>query len=280
MDKMSFLKSKNMLTFLAIFILIVLSGFKFVTENEVLGLKHPESAFLYKGYLYVSNIGSSPVSQNLDGFITKLDKYGNILEYKFIDGLKAPKGIFPYKDKLYIADLDRVCVVDLVNRKKECVNVKGSEFLNDIYVLNGDAYVTDTATNCIYKIDRNLGVNKFYCSNDNGFSPNGIWFSKKLNAFIVVSFNRPVVNEIDLNGNLMKSFYLKGLTGFDGLIVRKDKVYISDYRTGEIIETDLTFKKYTIIKEFNTPVADFYLNKSALYAPLLEANKLFVGKAQ
>ena len=277
---MSFLKSKNLIIFLSLSVLIVLTGFKFVTENEVLGLKHPESVFLYKGYLYVSNIGSSPVSQNLDGFITKLDKYGNILEYKFIDGLKAPKGIFPYKDKLYIADLDRICVVNLVNRKKECVNVKGSEFLNDICVLNGDAYVTDTATNCIYKIDRNLSVNKFYCTNDSGFSPNGIWFSKKLNAFIVVSFNRPVVNEIDLNGNLMKSFYLKGLTGFDGLIVRKDKVYISDYRTGKIIETDLTFKKYTIIKEFNTPVADFYLNKSALYAPLLEANKLFVGKVQ
>ncbi len=277
---MSFLKNKNLIIFFFLSILILLSGFKFISESEVLGLKHPESAFLYKGYLYISNIGSSPVSQNLDGFITKLDKYGNILEYKFIDGLKAPKGIFPYKDELYIADLDRVCVVNLMNRKKECVSVKGSEFLNDIYVLNGDAYVTDTATNCIYKIDRNLGVNKFYCTNDSGFSPNGIWFSKKLNAFIVVSFNRPVVNEIDLNGNLIKSFYLKGLTGFDGLIVKKDRVYISDYRTGKIIETNLTFKKYTIIKEFNTPVADFYLNKSALYAPLLEANKLFVGKAQ
>ena len=277
---MSFLKNKNLIIFFFLSILILLSGFKFISESEVLGLKHPESAFLYKGYLYISNIGSSPVSQNLDGFITKLDKYGNILEYKFIDGLKAPKGIFPYKDELYIADLDRVCVVNLMNRKKECVSVKGSEFLNDIYVLNGNAYVTDTATNCIYKIDRNLGVNKFYCTKDSVFSPNGIWFSKKLNAFIVVSFNRPVVNEIDLNGNLIKSFYLKGLTGFDGLIVRKDRVYISDYKTGKIIETDLTFKKYTIIKEFNTPVADFYLNKSALYAPLLEANKLFVGKAQ
>lgn len=280
MDKMSFLKSKNILIFFAIFVLIVLSGFKFVTENEVLGLRHPESAFLYKGYLYVSNIGSSPVSQNLDGFITKLDKYGNILEYKFIDGLKAPKGIFPYKNKLYIADLDRVCIVDLLNKKKQCVHVNGSKFLNDIYVLNGDAYVTDTATNCIYKINKKLSVSRFYCSDDNGFSPNGIWFSKRLNVFIVVSFNRPVVNEIDLSGNLIKSFYLKGLTGFDGLIVNGGKVYISDYRTGKIVETDLTFTKYKVIKKFGTPVADFYLNKSALYAPLLEANKLFVGKVQ
>ena len=277
---MSFLKSKNLIIFLSLSILILLTGFKFVTENEVLGLKHPESAFLYKGYLYVSNIGSSPVSQNLDGFVTKLDKYGNILEYKFIDDLKAPKGIFPYEDNLYIADLDRVCIVNLLNKRRKCVYVEGSKFLNDIYVLKGAAYITDTATNCIYEIDKNLTVSKFYCSNDNTFSPNGIWFSKKLDAFVVVSFSQPVVNEIDLNGNLVKSFYMKGLTGFDGLIVRGNKVYISDYRTGRIIETNLSFKRYTVIKKFNTPVSDFYIKDSTIYAPLLEANRLFLGKAR
>ncbi len=277
---MSFLKNKNLIIFFSLSVLILLSGFKFISESEVLGLKHPESAFLYKGYVYVSNIGSSPISQNLDGFITKLDKYGNILEYKFIDGLKAPKGIFPYKNKLYIADLDRVCIFNLANKKKNCIDIDGSEFLNDIYVLNGNIYVTDTETNCIYKINRGLGVSKFYCSSDRKFSPNGIWFSKKLNTFVVVSFNQPVVSEIDLKGNLVKSFYLKGLTGFDGLIVRNNKVFISDYRTGKIIETNLSFKKFTVIKRFNTPVSDFYLNKSKIYAPLLEANKLYIGKVQ
>ncbi len=275
---MSLLRNKNTLAVLGVFILILLSGFTFVNQNEVVGLKLPESAFLYKNYIYVSNIGSSPTSPNLDGFITKLDRYGNILEYKFIDGLKAPKGIFPYKGKLYISDLDRVCIANLDDGSKQCVNIPGSRFLNDIYVLNGDAYITDTLTNCIYKVDDKLSVSRFLCSEDSSFSPNGIWFSKILNAFVVVSFNEPVVSVVSLNGKIVKRSYLKGLTGFDGLIIRSNRVFISDYRTGEIIETDLSFENYKVIKKFNTPVADFFINKDILIAPLLEDNTLFIGK--
>jgi len=275
---MSFLKNKNALAVLGIFMLILLSGFTFVNQNEVVGLKLPESAFLYKNYIYVSNIGSSPTSPNLDGFITKLDRYGNILEYKFIDGLKAPKGIFPYKGKLYISDLDRVCVANLNDGSKQCVAIPGSMFLNDIYVLNGDAYITDTLTNCIYKVNSDFKVSKFLCSTNSDFSPNGIWFSKVLDAFVVVSFNKPVVNIVSLSGKIKKRSYLKGLTGFDGLVIRSDHVFISDYRTGKILETDLSFKKYKVIKKFNTPVADFFLNNRVLIAPLLEDNTLFIGK--
>ncbi len=275
---MSFLKNKNTLTVLGIFILILLSGFTFVNQNEVVGLKLPESAFLYKNYIYVSNIGSSPTSPNLDGFITKLDKYGNILEYKFIDGLKAPKGIFPYKGKLYIADLDRVCIANLNDGSKQCVAIPGSRFLNDIYVLNGNAYITDTLTNCVYKLNSRLEASKFLCSKDKNFSPNGIWFSKNLNAFLVVSFNKPVVNIVSLTGKIKKKSYFNGLTGFDGLIVHSNRVFISDYRTGKIIETDLSLRKYKVIKQFNTPVADFFLGDGTLIAPLLEDNTLFIGK--
>ena len=275
---MSFLRNKNSLAVLGIFILILLTGFTFVNQNEVVGLKLPESAFLYKNYIYVSNIGSSPTSSNLDGFIAKLDRYGNILEYKFIDGLKAPKGIFPYKNKLYISDLDRVCIASIDDGSKQCVNIPGSKFLNDIYVLNGDAYITDTFTNCIYKLDNSFNVSVFLCSKDRNFSPNGIWFSKVLNAFVVVSFNEPVVNIVSLNGKVEKKIYLKGLTGFDGLIIHSSRVFISDYRSGKIIETDLSFKGYRTIKQFNTPVADFFLGKNLLIAPLLEDNTLFIGK--
>ncbi len=273
---MSFLKNKNMLFLMGLFLIIILSSFKFVSFNEVIGLKHPESAFLYNGYIYVSNIGSSPVSRNLDGFITKLDKYGNILEYKFIDGLQAPKGVFPYKNRLFIADLNRICVADLNSATKRCVDVKGSGFLNDVFVLNGAAYVTDTWANCIFKMDQRFNVSKFYCAKN--FSPNGIWFSKELNAFVVVSFDEPVINIISINGKLIDRYSFKGLTGFDGLIIRKNTVYISDYRTGKIIVTSLKFNRYRVLKKFSTPVADFFINKEEFIAPLLEDNRLFIGK--
>ncbi|WP_022670271.1 ATP-binding protein [Hippea alviniae] len=275
---MSFLKSQKVLVLIALLVLVVLSSFKFMEEGEIVGLHHPESVYPYGNYIYVSNIGNSPVSPNKDGFITKLDKYGNILEFKFIDNLQAPKGIYPFDNKLYIADLNRLCIADLTSTKTKCIDIKGSKFLNDIVVLNGVSYITDTVNNCIYKVDKKGKVSLFF-KKDN-FSPNGIIFIKKQNVFAVVSFNSPTISLISLAGELKKSITFKGLTGFDGISLLGDKLFISDYRSGKIIQTDLTLKKYKIVKELNTPAADIFVSKDKIYLPLIEKNKLIIGRLQ
>ncbi|WP_025209798.1 hypothetical protein [Hippea sp. KM1] len=274
---MSFLKDKKLFIAVAIFSFVLISGFKLVKENEVIGLKHPESAFFYNGYLYVSNIGSSPISQNEDGFITKLDEYGNILEYKFIDKLKAPKGIFAYDGKLYIADLDRLCIYDLKKKSLSCRPIESSRFLNDICVVDGDAYITDTENNLIYRVDKKGRVDVFYRW-DYDFAPNGIVFLKSKGVFFVVSFNSPTIEMISRSGKPLKSFKLKGLTGFDGICVANGKVFVSDYTRGEVIQTDTSFDSYTLIRSFKTPVADLCVFDDELFAPLIEKNKLLIGR--
>lgn len=271
---MSFLKNKKVIVITFISLFVVITGFKFLNDKFVIGMQHPESAYFNGRYIFVSNIGSSPTSKNRDGFITKLDRYGNILEYKFLDNLQAPKGIWIYGKLMYIADLDRVCTANIETKKMNCIKVKGSEFLNDIIYFKGKIYVTDTMTNNVYVINGKK-VTVFFHKSD--FSPNGIAFSKRLNAFVVVSFNKPVVNIISLSGKLLKSVYLKGFSGFDGLVIKNGEVFISDYRSGEILKTDLTFKKVYIVKNFKTPAADIFVYGNKLIAPLLEADKVYIG---
>ncbi|AEA33731.1 hypothetical protein [Hippea maritima] len=274
---MSFLNDKKLFFFVLVLGFVMLAGFKLVNDSEVIGLKHPESVCFYKNYLYVSNIGSSPTSPNKDGFITKLDRYGNILEYEFIDDLKAPKGIFAYNDKLYIADLTRLCIYDFKAKGLVCYPVEGAKFLNDVYVVDGEAYITDTVKNCIFRIDRN-GKSSVFFSWDYDFEPNGIVFLKENKAFIVVSFVKPLLDEISFDGRFIKSFKLRGLTGFDGISIDNGGVFISDYKTGKVIKTDISFKHYQIVKDFHTPAADIITVGNRIFAPLLEDNKLYIGR--
>ncbi len=275
---MSFLKNKHLLVAIGIFILIIISGFKILSDRFVIGFQHPESAYMYNNYIFVSNIGSSPTSQNLDGFITKLDRYGNILEYKFIDNLKAPKGLYVYNKYLYIADLDRVCIVELDTKRRRCITIKNAKFLNDVIYVDGNIFVTDTKNSSIYKIDSNNNVSLFF--RKDSLSPNGITFSKKLNAFLVVSFNKPEIYEIALDGILIDSYTFPDYKGFDGIMVYKDKIFISDYFLKNIFETDFSFKAIHTVKDFKSPVADIFVGKNHILAPLIEDNKLYIGEIE
>ncbi len=272
---MPFLDKRKVLIILGVVALAAIMGFKLASGKIVIGFRHPESAFPYGNYIFVSNIGSSPVSPNRDGFITKLDKYGNILEYKFLDGLEAPKGLWAEGGKLYISDLNRVCVADIDTKALKCIPIKGSRFLNDIVYHSGAIYVTDTLTDRVYRVKGNA-VSVFF--EKSGLSPNGIIYSKKLGAFIVVSFNEPVINVISPSGTLIKSAYIKGYTGFDGVSIYNDRVYLSDYRTGRVISVSMQFGDVRLVKKFPTPAADIFVKNGVLLAPLLEENKLYIGK--
>lgn len=266
---------KYNLSFIILLIaVLVIYGFKFTETKTIIGFQHPESVCSYNNFIYVSNVGK--YSKN-DGFITKLDKYGHIIEYKYIDGLKSPKGIYTYDNKLYIADVNRVCIADLKKENtKFCIVIKNAEFLNDLIVRNNEVYVTDTLRNCIFKIGQNGKTSLFF--SDAGLSPNGIVFSRKLNAFLVVSFNKPMINIISADGKLENTVSVKGFDGFDGIYIDKNSIYLSDYKKGLIIKTTFAMKHFDIIKHFQTNVADIYFKNNIVFAPLISKNKLAVIK--
>lgn len=126
------------------------------------------------GFLYVSNIsGQNPLEKDGNGFISKMDLDGNIVELKWAEGLHAPKGMFISEGVLYISDIDHIYAIKIetaeVIRKTE---ITGSIFLNDIEVIDGEVYVSDSKTQNVYKV-KNGEYELFVNSNDFVF-PNGV----------------------------------------------------------------------------------------------------------
>lgn len=123
---------------------------------EIGGLSNPESSQVFKGYLYVSNMGNkNPGKKDGDGWIGMYDLKGNPVKAVFVSGLNDPKGIHGFDRYLYIADLNEVVVVDVPAAKIEKrIALPGAEFLNDIEIDDlGNIYVSDTKKGTIFKID-------------------------------------------------------------------------------------------------------------------------------
>lgn len=88
--------------------------------QEFDGFKSPESIFVDKNSVYVSNVGEKlePLAKDNDGFISKLDKNGKVLEHKFISNLNAPKGMMEVVNTLYVVDINVVRGFDLKSKKR------------------------------------------------------------------------------------------------------------------------------------------------------------------
>ena len=125
--------------------------------STALDFKVPESVFFdtQAGCLYVSNINGGPGQKNGEGFLSKVDLSGQILELEWVKGLDAPKGMGVYGEELYVTDIDRVVVIDK-NRGTILVvhSVPGAKFLNDIAVdRRGKVYISDSSGDAIYTLE-------------------------------------------------------------------------------------------------------------------------------
>ncbi|MCU0461018.1 MAG: hypothetical protein MUF36_03215 [Bacteroidales bacterium] len=63
--------------------------------------------------LYVSNLNYEPRLKDGNGFISRLNTNGEILNLRWIEGLSSPKGLAIVDDTLYTADVDELIVIDI-----------------------------------------------------------------------------------------------------------------------------------------------------------------------
>ncbi|MDD5390379.1 MAG: hypothetical protein PHD37_13615 [Gallionellaceae bacterium] len=79
-------------------------------EKTISGFSSPESVVVSGDDVFVSNLGIKlePLAKDGDGFISKLDRQGNIKALRWADKLDAPKGMVAVNGVLYVADIDRV----------------------------------------------------------------------------------------------------------------------------------------------------------------------------
>lgn len=160
------------------------------------GFKTPESV-LYDAeadvYL-VSSINGGEVAADANGFVSRLDPDGRVLDLKWIDGsrpdqaLDAPKGMAISDGVLYVADITSVKMFDRATGKATGkVTISGATFLNDVAAApDGAVYVSDSGlkqgktglepsgSDAIYRIAKGEGKAERVIKDKGLGNPNGL----------------------------------------------------------------------------------------------------------
>lgn len=255
--------------------------------KEFGGFASPESIYGNQHGIFVSNVGKEllPLEKDNDGFISKLDSNGNVIEKKFISNLNAPKGMNSIDDILYVADIDTIKGFDL-NNKKEVFNlpIKNAVFLNAIEILdNNTLLVSDTGTGIIHII--NIDNNKYdtFVKLDSKFGgPNGLLLDKNNNRLIVVGYDpagksKGSVVAIDLNSKKQLPI-TKPLGALDGIVFAKNgDILVSDWGEdlkGVVYRIDKNGNIKTIKMDFIKGPADMFSDGKNLWIPKMAESKI------
>lgn len=274
----------------AIIGLSVLASLVFAQNKVIDGFSSPESVIIKDKNVYVSNVGEKlePSKKDGDGFISKLDKDGNIKELRFIKNLNAPKGMGIINNTLYIADVDTLRGFDLTSKKELFSLVfKDTKFLNDITVKdNKTLFVSSSDKDEIYEI--NVKANSYKKLIDFN-AANGLDYEDEV--LYAAELGSSSKNMFDLKGKLYKidlktktKTLLASYEGvLDGVQKVKNKIYVSDW---------VNFKNSGIIRIYDTKTkeesvlgtsslhgaADFIIDEKSnkLYIPQMIAGKISI----
>jgi DNA-binding beta-propeller fold protein YncE len=253
------------------------------------GFGAPECALVdpSSGAVYVSNIAISKGGAWADdgtGFISRLRPGGQPQAMRWKDStsdlpLNAAKGMCVVGATLYVADNTRiVCYPTTRDEPGRRIEIPGAKQLNDMASDGAAAYVSDTATGRIYRIDPQASLREI----KGPPSANGITFHK--GRLFAVSWGMHEVYELDASGKEgPKPFGLAAsFKNLDGIEVLEDGTFIvSDYTAGKVLAISPDRKTIRPILSCRTP-ADIGLDRDLglLYVPALEANAVSVYKLE
>ncbi len=255
--------------------------------QHIEGFSHPESVFVNKNEVYVSNIGEKldPMAKDNDGFISKLDKSGKVVELKWLTNLNAPKGMNVIGNTLYVVDIDTLKGFD-IKSKKEVLNipVSGAVFLNDIVVLDKNTLlVSDTGTGIIHKFDLAKQKYETFTKLDSAYAgPNGLLLDTKKKALIVVGYDpagkqKGSVVSIDLKSKKATKI-TEPLGALDGVVMAKNgDLLVSDWgekMQGVIYRVDSKGGVSKIDFEIMGGPADMYSDGVSLWIPRMADKKV------
>lgn len=264
-------------------------------------LKNPESvAYAPKqNVLFVSNVNGKPDQKDQNGFISKVSpSNGSIIDLNWVTGLNAPKGIAISNDgsKLYVSDITDLVEINIASGKIiKLFNAPGSSFLNDVVSDNqGNIYVSDTATNTIYKLDSNNSTSSLHVwlQSPQLNGPNGLHVDNNKNKLIVVSLgplSKPGggIEVIDIKNKTINSLGKAGTTspfgGLDGIEsdATETHYYVSDNPAGKLYIVNADGTGYVTSIDLHTQgAADLgsIPGQSTIIIPLMQDNKLVAYK--
>ncbi len=258
-------------------------------EDEALA--SPESVIGDGEFYYVSNVGQKlePSNKDGDGYISKLDGEGNIVEARFMTGLDAPKGSAIINGTFYVADIDQVRMYDIsTGEAKGEIDLSSEEvnFLNDLVEgPDGTLFVSATDKNRIFQVNPADGSVSRLETSSPILSPNGLWYEPGPKHLYVVTYEGEDGRAMRLNLN-QKPAQIELLDKYrgslDGVVKLGDYLLVSDWNTQSLVILDIA-NGGSLVQEHPMPIriqgpADFYYDDSTgeLWVPGMQMNKIFV----
>ena len=267
-------------------------------------LKIPESVVYApkQNLLFVSNINGKPDQKDQNGFISTISpSNGSIVKLNWITGLNAPKGmaVNDNNSRLYVSDITNLVEIDIDGKKiVKIFNAPGSAFLNDVAMdSQGNIYVSDTVTNTIYKLDRDVNNSnnttlQAWLRSPQLNGPNGLHVDNSKNRLIVASLgemSKPGagIKVVDLKNKSISSLGQEGSTspfgGLDGIEsdATETHYYVTDNPAGRLYDVNANGTEYSTLIDLGTQgTADlgFIPSQSIMIIPVMQDNKLVAYK--
>jgi len=235
-----------------------------------------------KGY-FISSVNGEAETADNNGFITKLDPHGKLLNLKFIQGgkgdvtLHAPKGMAVAEHVLYVADLNTLrgfntttgeSVMTLTVRSPA---TSQSELprasLSDVaFDGKGYLYCSDQKANTIYRVDLATQTLSVLVTDLALAGPSGLVVHPKSGQIIAVSWDKGKIFEVSPEGAVTELFSngffsnrFQNLRGVD--FDRWGNMYVSDFTTGKVWRMTWD-KRFQVIAEFLPSPGDLSIDRA------------------
>ena len=236
---------------------------------------------LDKNY-FISSVNGEAEAADNNGFITKLNPNGKLLNLKFIQGgkddvtLHAPKGMALVEHVLYVADLDTLRGFDTTTGKPVMTLTIRSPAtsrseslptsLSDVtFDGKGHLYCSDQKANTIYRVDLATQTVSVLITDPSLAGPTGLAVHPKSGQIIAVSWEKGKISEISPEGVVTElfsnSFFsnrFQNLRGVD--FDRWGNMYVSDFTTGKVWRMSWD-KRFQVIAEFLPSPGDLSIDR-------------------
>lgn len=228
---------------------------------------------------FISSVNGEPEAADNNGFITKLDANGKIVNLKFIQGgrgdvtLHAPKGMALVDQILYVADLDSLRAFDVASGKPlAAIAVPGASaqtrpLLTDV-VFDGKSllYCSDQKANRIYRIELPSHKVTVLTADPSLAGPAGLAVHPKSGRIIAVSWDKGKIFEITTDGAVSElfsnGFFSGRFTNLRGVdFDRWGNMYVSDFTTGKVWRMTWD-KRFQVIAEYLPSPGDISIDRT------------------
>jgi len=238
---------------------------------QITGLRNP-AGFLVDtatDTYYISNQNGSPTGHDNNGFISKVNSAGKVVQLKFIEGgqngvtLDSPKGLALVGKILYVSDIDRVRGFELPSgRPVPGVDLSGFpvDFLTGLATDGRSVlYIADSGADTIYKADlRDAARPVVLVKTKDLAGPYGLAINPLTGSLVAVSWNTGKILEISASGIVKVLFSNSLFNSHFGNLMGVDfdaygYMYVSDFSQGKIIRISPQLRLQTIAEFLMTP---------------------------